>query len=51
MQKNDEVRKIVFDKENLDIYKQLVAEATEKAVKQIEKEKQYKIKNRYDTRL
>ncbi len=51
MQKNDEVRKIVFDKENLEIYKQMVAEATENAVKQIEKEKQEKIKNRYDTRL
>lgn len=42
---------IVFDKDNLEVYKQMVAEATENAVKQLEKQRQDKIKNKYDRRL
>ena len=41
----------VFDKENLDIIKQMVVEATENAVQLIEKERQDQIKSRYDRRL
>ena len=48
---NENMKEFVFDKENLEIYKQMVREATENAVKQIEKEKQDKIRNRYDRRL
>lgn len=44
-------KEYVFDKENLEIIKQMVVEATENAVKQIEKEKQDKIKSKYDRRL
>ena len=44
-------KEYVVDKENLDIIKQMVVEATENAVKQIEKERQDKIKSRYDRRL
>lgn len=41
----------VFDKENLEIYKQMVSEATENAVKEIEKQRKEKLKNKYDRRL
>lgn len=44
-------KEYVFDKENVDIIKQIVAEATENAVRQIEKQRQDKIKGRYDKRL
>ena len=33
---NENMKEFVFDKENLEIYKQMVREATENAVKQIE---------------
>lgn len=42
---------IVFDKENLDILKEMVSEATENAVKVIEMQKKEKLKNKYDRRL
>ena len=46
-----EKKLIVFDKENLEILKDMVSEATENAVKLIEKQKQEKIKGKYDRRL
>ena len=46
-----EKKLIVFDKENLEILKDMVSEATENAVKLIERQKQEKIKGKYDRRL
>lgn len=48
---NENVKQFVFDKDNLEIYKQMVTEATENAVKQLEQERQKKIKSKYDRRL
>lgn len=47
----DNEKNFVFDRNNLAIYKEMVLEATENAVKQIEKQRQDKIKNKYDRRL
>lgn len=46
-----EQKVIVFDKENLEILKEMVTEATENAVKAIEMQKKEKMKNKYDRRL